>query len=105
PAVVESCAIAKKLGALTLIVTTGLADATLDRALQHDNVVRHLQIAGRVAAEHDMTIVLEPLNALIDHPGYYLTQSSEAFRIIEEVGLASVRLLFDIYHQQVTEGN
>jgi hypothetical protein len=52
-----------------------------------------------------ITVVVEPLNVLVDHPGYYLTTSAEGFEILDEVGSQAVKLLFDIYHQQITEGN
>jgi hydroxypyruvate isomerase len=48
--------------------------------------------------------VLEPLNQL-DHPGEFLSSSDEGFAIVREVGSPNVRLLFDIYHQQISEGN
>ena len=49
-------------------------------------------------------LVIEPLNELIDHQGYYLVRSEEAFQIIDEVGSANVKVVFDIYHQQISEG-
>ena len=52
-----------------------------------------------------MQLVFEPLNVLVDHPGYYLTQSSEAFDITMAVSSPHVKVLFDIYHQQITEGD
>lgn len=52
-----------------------------------------------------MTLVIEPLNELIDHPGYYLVRSEEAFQVIDEVGSPNVKVVYDIYHQQVSEGH
>ena len=52
-----------------------------------------------------MTIVLEPLNILVDHMGYYLVTSKEGFDVIREVNSPNVKLLFDVYHQQTSEGN
>jgi len=52
-----------------------------------------------------ITLALEPLNTIIDHKGYYLWQSSEAFEIINKVNSPHVKILYDIYHQQVMEGN
>jgi hydroxypyruvate isomerase len=52
-----------------------------------------------------ITVVVEPLNTLVDHMGYFLTGADEGATIIREVDSPAVRLLFDIYHQQVTEGN
>lgn len=50
-------------------------------------------------------LLVEPLNTRIDHVGYYLDSSEEAFTIIDEVGSAYVKVLFDIYHQQIMEGD
>jgi len=41
----------------------------------------------------------------VDHAGYYLSTSEEGFQILDEVGSPRVKLLFDIYHQQITEGD
>jgi len=52
-----------------------------------------------------VTLGVEPLNTIVDHPGYYLTSSAEGYEIVETVDSPAVKLLFDIYHQQVSEGN
>jgi hydroxypyruvate isomerase len=51
-----------------------------------------------------MTLLLEPLNIKVDHAGYFLSRTDEAFSIIHDVNHPSVKLLFDIYHQYITEG-
>src|SRR4029077_17233792 len=51
------------------------------------------------------TVVLEPLNVLVDHAGYYLVTTAEGLEIVDEVASPNVKLLFDIYHQQISEGN
>jgi hydroxypyruvate isomerase len=48
---------------------------------------------------------VEPLNIRVDHAGYFLSRSDEAFAIIDQVGSPQVKVLFDIYHQQITEGD
>ena len=58
-----------------------------------------------MAEEAEVTLVLEPLNILVDHPGYFLTSSREGFEIVEQVDSSAVKLLYDIYHQQITEGS
>ncbi len=50
-------------------------------------------------------LVFEPLNTLVDHKGYYLYSSEEAFRIADQVNSPKVKVLYDIYHQQITEGH
>jgi len=52
-----------------------------------------------------VTLLLEPLNNLVDHAGYWLKTSDVGFELIRKLNSPNVRLLFDIYHQQVTEGN
>ena len=52
-----------------------------------------------------MTLVLEPLNNLVDHAGYWLKESEVGFELVRKVNSPNIRLLFDIYHQQITEGN
>ena len=49
--------------------------------------------------------MIEPLNVLVNHKGYYLPRAEEAFEIIREVNSPFVKVIYDIYHQQVTEGN
>ena len=47
--------------------------------------------------------MIEPLNEKVDHAGYYLVRSDEAFAIIDEVASENVKVVFDIYHQQISE--
>jgi hydroxypyruvate isomerase len=96
---------AKKLGAKTLIVTTGNEDKQRPRAEQHAAYVSALKAAAPYAQEAGIPLVLEPLNTKVDHPGYYLTTAKEGLEIIDEVGNPAVKLLFDIYHHQIMEGN
>jgi hydroxypyruvate isomerase len=46
----------------------------------------------------DITMVLEPLNTLVDHPGYYLANIDTASAIVGEVGSARLKILCDLYH-------
>ena len=66
--------------------------------------VRKLQAMAAAAAEEQMTLVLEPLNPFVDHPGYWLTTMTQAADILEEVASPNLKILYDIYHQQMTEG-
>jgi len=100
----ESIAMAKDLGIPTLIVTTG-NEMDIERRLQHRAVVDGLKGVAPAAEANEITLVLEPLNLLVDHAGYYLSTSDEGFEIVSEVGSPRVKLLYDIYHQQITEGN
>ena len=60
---------------------------------------------AELAEKHNVVYNLEPLNTKIDHPGYMISRIGDAVRLIEQVGSPRVKILFDIYHQQVEEGN
>jgi hydroxypyruvate isomerase len=100
----ESIAVGADYGIPTLIVTTG-NEMDICRCEQHKAIVAGLKAIAPDAEAAGITIVLEPLNILTDHMGYYLSTSKEGFEICREVGSPRVKLLFDIYHQQITEGN
>jgi len=101
----ESIEAAKFLGVPALIITTGQERTDISHAEQHDCVVNALKQAAPLFERSGITAVLEPLNILCDHKGYFLSSGYEAFDIIREVGSPKVKLLYDIYHQQITEGN
>lgn len=100
-----SLPVAKRLHCPALITQVGPALAHLSRAEQHRSIVDGLKACVPLLEEAQVTLLVEPLNALVNHPGYYLTRSDEAFHIVREVNSPFVRVLFDIYHQQITEGN
>jgi len=100
----ESCDAAKRAGVRRLITQVG-QDTGEERAYQREAIVTTLKAAIPILEEYGVTIMPEPLNPLVDHKGYYLTTAAEAFGIIREVDHPLVKIVFDIYHQQVTEGN
>jgi hydroxypyruvate isomerase len=101
----SSVAEAKRLGVPSLIVTTGQEITDLPRQAQHDAIVAGLKGLAPFAEDAGINLCLEPLNILVNHKGYYLSTSDEGFEILDQVGSPRVKLLFDIYHQQITEGN
>lgn len=101
----ESIAAAKTLGARTLISQVGDFRIGVSRAAQHECLVEGLKSAAPMLEAADIMLVIEPLNELVNHPGYYLIRSEEAFEIIEAVSSSHIKVIFDIYHQQVSEGH
>ncbi|MBR3640364.1 MAG: TIM barrel protein, partial [Clostridia bacterium] len=75
------------------------------REKQIDMVADLLSEFGKIAEQSGICVVFEPLNVLVDHAGYLISKSSEAFDLIKRVNSPAVKVLFDIYHQQITEGN
>ncbi|QHW33503.1 TIM barrel protein [Paenibacillus rhizovicinus] len=101
----ESIAAAKIVDCRNLIATVGNAREGVSREEQHDSIVEGLRAAVPYLEEAGITLVVEPLNELVDHGGYYLVRSAEAFEIIDKVGSKFVKVLYDVYHQQISEGN
>jgi len=97
--------VAKEMNCRKLLTTTGNAIEGRLREDQHQAIVGTLKAAAPIAAAEGITVLLEPLNSLVDHRGYYLDSGHEGAQIIEEVGSAAVRLLWDIYHMQIMHGN
>ncbi len=100
----ESLKAAEKLGCKTLISQVG-ADTGEARDKQYAALLRGLKLAAPRLEKSGVTLVVEPLNTAVDHAGYYLSSSKEAFQLAREVGSENVKILFDIYHQQITEGD
>jgi hydroxypyruvate isomerase len=97
--------VAPKINCSTFIVTTGDEIEGVSRANQHAACVDALKAVAPIVEDAGITLVLEPLNLYIDHIGYYLGSSAEGFKIVEETASPNVKLLFDIYHMQINEGN
>lgn len=100
-----SIAAAKKLGCDRLITQPGSERAGVSREEQTDAMIRLFRECAPVLEDSGITLLLEPLNILVDHKGCFLSRSDEAFSILDAVASPNVKLLFDIYHQQITEGN
>lgn len=101
----ESVEAAKRLQAPILISQVGDLREGVSREEQRQSLVEGLRDAAKILEGSEQTLVIEPLNERIDHPGYFLIRSDEAFEIVREVGSEKVRVVFDIYHQQISEGN
>jgi hydroxypyruvate isomerase len=100
----SSVDVAKRVNAKWMTVVPGHLDLRKDMGYQTANVVESLKRACDILAPHKLTMVLEPLN-FRDHPGLFLTKSSQAYEVCKAVNSPSCKILFDIYHQQITEGN
>ncbi|WP_146392286.1 hydroxypyruvate isomerase family protein [Allorhodopirellula solitaria] len=101
----ESIAAAQRLGCPTLISQVGDFLPGVPRDQQHQSLVDGLAAAAPMLEQAGITLVIEPLNELVDHAGYYLVQSDEAFEIVDAVDSDRVKVVFDIYHQQISEGH
>lgn len=81
------------------LITQVGSDTGADRVLQHQSILDGLRACVPMLEAAGVTLLVEPLNNVKDHKGYYLTDSNEGFDLIRAVGSPFVKLLFDIYHQ------
>lgn len=100
----RSCEAANVVGANKLITQVG-PDTGDSREIQNYSITENLMKATQILKSYGVTIMIEPLNIYVDHPGYYLWSSKEAFEIVRKVSNNYVKVVYDIYHQQVMEGN
>jgi hydroxypyruvate isomerase len=96
---------AKRFETTRLVTLTGNELPGVPREKQHASIVEGLKRGQDVVAPHGITLIVEPLNTLVNHAGYYLNYTREAFEIMREVSSPYVKILFDIYHVQIMEGN
>ncbi len=96
--------VAKRVGAKWMTVVPGHRDLKLGMGYQTVHVVESLKQAAAILEPHGLVMVLEPLN-FRNHPGLFLTESPQAYEICKAVASPSCKILFDIYHQQIQEGN
>lgn len=96
---------AKRTGAKWALVVPGRYDERLHRDYQTANVVDNLRFCCDIVEKEGLTIVLEPLNTMRDHPGLFLTGIPQAYQICRSVNRRSCKIVNDMYHQQITEGN
>lgn len=100
----ESVEVAKRVNAKWMTVVPGNTAKKVKEGYQEANVVETLKRASAIFEPHNLTMVLEPLN-FFNHPGAFLTDSPQAYNICKAVDSPSCKILFDIYHQQIQEGN
>lgn len=99
-AIREAVDYASAVGAQNLHVMAGFAQGEA----ANDTFVKNLGFACELAAQAGVTILIEPLNHY-DAPGYFLTTTSQAVAVMDELVAANLKLMFDCYHVQLMEGD
>ena len=102
----RACTVAGRVNAKWCTVVPGTVDRRQDAGYQFSNCVDLLKrCCDKIEAnKSELVMVLEPLN-FRDHPNLLLTKMADAFAICRAVGSKHCKILDDLYHQQVTEGN
>jgi len=97
--------VAKRVNARWTTVVPDSYDPGLEWDYQTANVIDNLKACAEVCEPSSLVMVLEPLNPWANHPGLFLSKIPQAYQICRAVGSPSCKILDDLYHQQVTEGN
>jgi hydroxypyruvate isomerase len=100
----DSVEVAKRVNAKWMTVVCGTVFPRLEMGYQTANVVEALRRGAEIFEPHGLVMVLEPLN-FRDHPDLFLTKIAQGYDICRAVSSPACKILDDLYHQQVSEGN
>ncbi len=100
----ESVEIAKRVNATWMTVVPGFVDLRTDMEYQTAHVIESLRRASDILEPHGLVMAIEPLNP-VNHPGLFLSEIPHAYQICRSVNSPACKILNDLYHQQITEGN
>jgi hydroxypyruvate isomerase len=96
---------AKKMDCKQLVVLTGNELGGMPRPEQMVNAVAALREGAPILEKSGVTAIIEILNTYVNHAGYFLYYVRDGAELVDRVGSPNVKLLFDIYHVQIMEGN
>ncbi|MGF7146736.1 hydroxypyruvate isomerase [Sphingomonas zeicaulis] len=97
--------IAKRLNAKHMTVVTGFMDRRVPEAIQTARVIDVMRRAGDIVAPHGLVLVMEPLNTRTNHPGVYMRSIAEGYAVARGANSPGVKILADLYHEQIQSGN
>lgn len=101
----ESCEVAKRMNCKKATVVGGNDQPGMSPEEMHRNITEGLKRVAETAEKEDLMLILEPMNIRVDHKGHCLYGSPEAVAICREVGSSHVKINWDLYHMQITEGD
>ena len=97
--------VAKRIGAKWTTIVPGFVDRRLPLELQTARVIDTMRRAAEIMEPHGIVMVMEPLNTLTDHPGVFLRTIPQGYALARAVDSPSVKVLADLYHEQIQAGN
>ena len=101
----ETIEVCNQLDCSVIVSQVGDALPKCSRKVQSHSIIEGLMRSADILDPTEINLCIEPLNLLVDHEGYFLSRSDHGCQIVEAVNHPNVSLLFDVYHQQITEGN
>jgi len=97
--------VAKRLNAKWMTVVPGFLDRRVPLDIQTGRVIDTMRRAADIVAPHGLVMVMEPLNTLVDHPGVFLQTVPQGYAIARGVDSPAVKILADLYHEQIQAGH
>jgi hydroxypyruvate isomerase len=97
--------LAKKAGCKKLISGSGNKIPGQKKEAGVEAMIDNLKTLAPLCEKEDITIILEPFNSRVDHPDYFLDDPHTALEVLKAVKSSHVKMLFDIYHMQIMDGN
>ncbi|MDH7638352.1 hydroxypyruvate isomerase family protein [Sphingomonas oryzagri] len=97
--------VAKRFDARWMTVVTGFMDPKVPVDIQTARIIEVMRRAGDIAAQHDVVLVMEPLNTITNHPNIFMRTIPQGFAVATAVNNPSVKVLADLYHAQIQAGN
>lgn len=101
----SSVEVAKRLDAKWMTVVTGFMDRKLPVDIQTGRIVDVMRRAAEIVEPHGLVMVMEPLNTRTDHPGVFMQTVAQGFAVAKGVNSPAVKVLADLYHEQIQSGN
>lgn len=97
--------VAKRLNAKWMTVVTGFVDRKLPVEIQTGRVIDTMRRAAEIVEPHGLVMVMEPLNTIVNHPGVFMQTIPQGFAVARGVNSPAVKVLADLYHEQIQAGN
>lgn len=104
-AVKQGIANAKAIGSKRVLALSGADRKGVEKERQMDALVKAGRLVAPMLEDAGLVLVWECLNVLVNHPGYFLIYSADGSELVRRTDRPSIKFLFDIYHQQISEGN
>ena len=100
-----SIQVAKRLNAKWMTVVPGFLDRKLPVEIQTGRIIDTMRRAAEIVEPHGLVMVMEPLNTLVNHPGVFLQTIPQGFAVARGVNSPAVKVLADLYHEQIQAGH
>jgi hydroxypyruvate isomerase len=100
-----SVEVAKRINATHATVVTGFMDQKVPPDIQTGRIIDLMRRAGDIVAPHGLVLVMEPLNTHTNHPGIFMRTIAQGYAVARGVDNPSVKVLADLYHEQIQSGN